>query len=107
MEQVAELEHDLRALREGCFTPLRERTLRHGNRPVDLLDAGECYARRLLARRGIEDGSAAVGLTVLGLAADPVGDGLRHGARLLGLCGSQCLQVEIGQQGFSWAWVSH
>jgi hypothetical protein len=82
VQQPAEAEHDLGALRERGVPPIVERVLRRQDGLVHLFDARERDPGALPPGGRIEDGTGAARAAVLPLAVDPVGDGLRHGSLL-------------------------
>ncbi len=74
VDELADPEHDLRPPRERERAPGRERGLRRGHRPVDLLDRGEVDLAGLPSGGRVVDGAAAAGLSGHAPAADPVVD---------------------------------
>ena len=74
VEELADAEEQLGALRERHRAPGRERLLRALHRRVDLLDRREIDRPALHAGRRVEDRPAATRRPVDARAADPVGD---------------------------------
>ena len=80
LEQLAEPEEDVGALRQRRRAPALERLPRRLDRRVELLGRGEVDLVGLDAGGGVVDGAGPAGLAGDDLAADPVGDAF-HGYR--------------------------
>src|SRR5439155_5537641 len=74
VEELADAEEELRALRDREGAPRRERRLRRLDGGIDVFDAREIDGARLDAGRGVEDGTAPAGSPLAAGAADPVVD---------------------------------
>ena len=81
VDELAEREQDLRALRERRVAPALRRLPRRLDRFVDERRRRERDARGDLAGRGVEHVARALGGATVELAVDPVTDRLRHGRR--------------------------
>ena len=83
MHELANPEHDVRALRQRDRAPALERRLGSGHSLADLLDGREVDLAGLRPERRVVDRPAAPGLAGHALAADPVADPLHTRVRAL------------------------
>ena len=99
VDELANPEQELGALRQRDGAPGGERRLRRLHGRIDLLHGGEVDLAGLASQRRVVDGPAAAGRAGHALAADPVGDAGELCALLLALgCGN-----DVGHQSSSGA----